>query len=110
MCTASFNGWVSFDADGNIEQDMSGIGYIYGLHYNSVEDIFKNTLAYFEEGILEGFTPKKNSIVEFNAINILYQEGQMSFPETCQWDFPPHWEMDIEITNIQYYTDEGEPV
>lgn len=38
--------------------------------------------------------------VDFLATNISRNEGQMSFPETGQWDFPPHIEMDIEVINI----------
>ena len=34
----------------------------------------------------------------FVLTNFKYQEGQQTFPETGQWDFPPHWEMDIELT------------
>jgi len=35
--------------------------------------------------------------VDFIAENVSYCDGQMSFPETGQWDFEPHYEMDLRV-------------
>jgi hypothetical protein len=41
-----------------------------------------------------------NCTVNFLVTNMSRNEGQMSFPETGQWDFPPYIEMDIEVIKI----------
>jgi len=88
--------------DGKICKDTSGIGYIFGLHSSEIESVCKEAIFYFEDELVE-FEKSDNCCVDFIAKNITHQEGQMTFPETGQWDFPPHYEMDITITKIEHF-------
>lgn len=35
-------------------------------------------------------------IVKYFVSNITFEQGQMSLPETGQWDFPPHFEFEVK--------------
>ena len=92
----SFEFWAVL-TDGELEDEMYGIGIINGLHYNQIDELHNDLKDYIID--LKDDYPL-NCIIDFLATNISYNEGQMSFPETGQWDFPPHYEMDIQV--IQY--------
>ena len=89
----SFEFWAVL-TDGELGDEMYGIGIINGLHYSQLDDIHKELKDYIID-LKDDYPP--NCIIDFLATNISYSEGQMSFPETGQWDFPPHYEMDIQV-------------
>ena len=101
----SFTGWLMYDDDGTIDRSCSGMGYVYGLHCGELEDILDAAISYFEDGDFE-FEGIKFGMVDFIATKVIKQDGQMSFPETGQWDFPPHWEMDIRVTGVTLFEHE----
>ena len=106
MKNNSFTGGLMYE-DGVIDKTCSGMGYVYGLHYGKLDDIFEAAISCFEEeGLVENFEPIVNGYVRFTATNVSWDEGQMSFPEAGQWDFPPHWEMDITIDNVDMFPED----
>jgi hypothetical protein len=106
MKDKSFTGWLVYD-DGVIDKSCSGIGYIYGLHCSDLDGVFDAVVRYFEDGDFE-FEAIEHGSVDFIATNVIHQDGQMSFPETGQWDFPPHWEMDIEVAKVELFKHEDQ--
>ena len=55
---------------------------------------------YFKDDIEEFYkenSPDEYGILLIKISNISYDSGQISFPETGQWDFPPHYTYDIEL-------------
>ena len=97
----SFTGSVFINEDGTIDEECSGIFMIYGLNYNCLDDIFKEAMVYIGE-ILNDLDHENIHLLEFKATNVNYDDGQISFPESGAYDYPPHWEMEIEITNTVY--------
>ena len=102
----SFTGWLMYEG-GVIDKSCSGMGYVYGLHCGELDDIFKAALSYFEDGDFE-FEEIEFGMVDFTATKVVHQDGQMSFPETGQWDFPPHWEMNITVTKVELFKHEDQ--
>lgn len=100
-----FTGYVMFNEDGSIDKESSGIKDIYGLHCGSLDEVLNSALGYFADNLVE-IEPIKGGCVTFTAKNVVHQDGQMTFPETGQWDFPPYWEMDISIDEVTIYTKE----
>ncbi len=78
--------------------DCISIGIINGLSLSSVlkiqETLDDLILNDFDVDCLDEFGAFE---VNFIAENVSYCEGQMTFPETGQWDFEPHYEMDLRI-------------
>lgn len=106
MSSGSFEGLVWYE-DGEVSKDgMSYMTLVNGLEYLILDDLFEEALSYFtEEGILD-FEPPRSGCVTFKATNIHYDKGQMTFPETGQWDYCPHWEMDIEVLEVEKFPEE----
>ena len=103
----SFEGIVWYDdGEANPDPDMSFMTIVNGLNYGELDDMFKSALIYFIDEIVEGLEPPKSGCVTFRATNISYDEGQMTFPETGQWDFCPYWEMDIQVLKVESFGDE----
>ncbi len=103
---ASFQFWV-FLTDGEIQDEMYSIGILNGINACEIDDL---TIEMIEEvkdsyDLKKDFPPK--CVIYFTAENITSMEGQMSFPETSQWDFPPYIEMDVYVTYIEGYPGEG---
>jgi len=102
----NFEFWAILECH-ELKEDMWGIGIINGLHYSELDEIHDA----LKEEILESFDVEKdfppNCSIDFIAKNVSHQEGQMSFPETGQWDFPPHYEMDISVIKINPFPDEA---
>lgn len=74
-----------------------GIGMINGLDYRAIEDMRRDLLESMEAYVVDAEVPEGAVMANFEASNFSYEEGQQTFPETCQWDFPPHWEMDLKF-------------
>jgi len=98
---AWFDAWAILD-NGELNGELSGreetgIGSIHGVEFEWVREIYDNgeLWCYMEQ--VEIDPPANAIVVNFKVSNLSAQEGQMSFPETGQWDFPPHTEMDIEV-------------
>ncbi len=88
--------WAVLDCSGKFShRDEAGIGIVHGVDYGQVEYMLDEVISYMEDADFDA--PKGADIVSFRLENFSHQEGQMTFPETGQWDFPPHWEMDIEV-------------
>ena len=99
----SFEGWAML-IDGKLEDEMYGIGLINGVHYGYLDEILnslKESIEVYLADIIDDLP--FNCSVDFCATNISRNNGQMSFPETGQWDFKPYMEMDIEVINISIY-------
>ena len=107
----SFEGIVWYD-DGksNPDPDMSFMTVVNGLQYLQLEDMFKGALSYFTDDGLLDLEPPKSGYVTFKATNISYDKGQMTFPETGQWDFCPYWEMDIQVLTVESFGEVGQYV
>jgi len=99
-------GWILFD-DHKIDEECSGIGMVYGVHMGHVEQIFEEAIRDINVNNIE-IDLSGTGCVNFEINNITYCEGQMTFPETGQWDFPPHWEFDFKVLEIERFDDEGE--
>jgi len=93
----SFEFWATL-VDHELRDEMYGIGIIYGIHSSEFDQIHEELKDYIRE-IIEDFPP--NCTINGMAKNVTYEEGQMSFPETGQWDFPPHYDMDISVVKVE---------
>lgn len=67
---------------------------VNGIEFNMVDGASDEMMAepseYFE------WLKPGTWIVKYFVSNVSHEPGQMSFPETGQWDFPPHFEFDIK--------------
>jgi len=94
----SFDFWVQLDGH-KIADEMYGIGIINGLHFAEIDQFHDELKDMFEDNFeYEDFPP--HCTIDLVANNVVFQEGQMSLPETGQWDFPPHYEMDISVKKV----------
>lgn len=99
-------GWAFFQ-DGVIENEdgVADIGMVHGsMHYHDIGRIFDEVLEddrFFDA--LEGHDLMGEGIVGFEITNISWDDGQMTFPETGQWDYPPHWEYGVTIVEIERF-------
>lgn len=111
MNEARIEGWLMY-IDGKIDRECSGAGMIYGVHYGQVEQIIDEAVEYFSDyfadDLPEDYEISGNGIIDFEIKNISYFDGQMSFPETGQWDIAPHWEFDAKITKHEKYEKHAE--
>lgn len=73
------------------------IGEVHGLDFHLVEQFYKNDDLIHSLQELEIEWEDENQPVEIKVHSLSWFEGQMSFPETNQWDFPPSWEFELEI-------------
>jgi len=84
------------------ELSLDIITLMYGNNVN-LNNVFYGLLE--DQGFIDGieaFLHDENlelgdSGLELKISSLSKQEGQMSHPETGQWDFPPYWECDIEL-------------
>jgi len=93
--------------DGKISphEDELCVGLIHNVEWLVVTKILED-LENLHESISEIKLPpvkKPDTRISatFKVFNIQHVEGQMSFPETGQWDFLPHWEYDVELIFIE---------
>ena len=90
--TPSLNSWIIINKDGSTE--TGGTGMINGVDFNQVCQMEGNIYEEMEN-ILEDIKIPKDAIgASFLMSDFVHEEGQMTFPETGQWDFPPHWTME----------------
>jgi len=76
-------------------------GIEQGVIFGAEDDLFESL-----EALLEGKEiPEKAFGVSVIVSNFCHEDGQMTFPETGQWDFPPYWEMDMKIKGFDVTTD-----
>lgn len=99
--------WILVDKDGaTTSQEEFGIGIINGFDFGLVcaaeKDIFESVRDYFDDSDI----PENTVSALFRVTNIIHNDGQMTFPETGQWDFPPHWEMDLEFIKFESIPDD----
>lgn len=80
--------------------DEMGISMIYGFGLDEIESMKSNIFEEME--CAEFVAPDDATSIRFRIGNFAHQAGQMSFPETGQWDFPPHWEMECVVIGIDY--------
>lgn len=101
--------------DGSIDRDCSDAGMIWGVHYAKVSEILDEAIKNFGDwftdyaesiglndpyDILEG-----HGMISFNITNINWDEGQQSFPEEGLWDYLPHWEFSVEVTDHKKFVE-----
>ena len=94
---AWFEAWAILENGELSDKDETGIGTIHGVEFEWIREIYDNgeLWCYMEQ--VEIDPPANAIVVNFRVSNLSAQEGQQSFPETGQWDFPPHTEMDVEV-------------
>ena len=101
-CSATVEGWILI-YEGELQYDETmGLGKINGVQFQTCCDLLENDLIKDAIEDTDFKAEKRDGVVEFVITNLKWDKGQMSFPETGQWDFPPHWEFDIEITKTEY--------
>lgn len=88
-----FEAWALLDANGKVSdcEEERGIGVIYGVDLETVLEISKTLWIN-----LEIEEKPEATLVNFKVTNITHEEGQQTFPETCQWDFLPYFEYHVE--------------
>lgn len=93
-----FEAWAIL-VDGKINPDFDddefGIGLVHDLNFGDLQYAMRDLFDYMLD--MDITPPDGAYCVNFRVTNLSHESGQMSFPETGQWDFPPHWEMDVEI-------------
>ena len=101
----SLEGWGLFSKHGLFHKDEIGLGIINGVNF----EVCCQLLEELKDSLEDFFKPEeeKEGLIEFTISNLSWDDGQMTFPETGQWDFPPHWEYDIEITKTEYFPEES---
>lgn len=108
MSNASLEGWLLYSR-GEIERDVSGAGMIYGVHAGAIDNILNELIDnfgdYFDGQMQNDCELTESGCIDFKLENIHWNEGQMSFPETGQWDFAPHWEFNAKITKHEKWPD-----
>lgn len=108
---SSLEGWLWFE-NGKLDKECSGVGMIYKAYYGTIESILKDLYYAYSDYIDDEETLDKileykgGVIVDYLISNMVHQDGQMTFPETGQWDFPPYWELDFKILKIKYINGE----
>lgn len=105
-----------FYSDGKIDRDCSSAGMLYGVHYGQVEELLENLFDnFYDHGTdyFEGLAADDeevrltgNGCIDFELTNLSWFDGQMSFPETCQWDIAPHWEFDFKVVKHEKFNEE----
>jgi hypothetical protein len=100
---SSFEFWAIIE-DSKLDDDMYGIGIINGIHAATLDQIHEELKHYILD-LIDRFP--SHSVVDFIAENVCHEGGQMSFPETGQWDFPPHYSMDIKVVKVKEYEKES---
>lgn len=95
----SFEFWAVIE-NGEIHDDMYGIGLMNGIHSSEIESLTAEIDTYLAVSIDEF---PDNATLHFLATNVFFEEAQQTFPETCALDFPPHWEMDVEIIKTELF-------
>ena len=87
------DGEVNFD---NLSKDDLVIGLINGVEFHQVinmeSDLYESAVEEIPDKL-----PDDAISIKFIASGFCHQEGQMTFPETGQWDFPPYWEVHIQL-------------
>ncbi len=81
--------------DGEIDIGAMVVTMINQMDEPMMSGILVDIEGYAEEAEIN--IPAETFGVKFKATKFSHHQGQMSFPETCQWDFPPHWEMDFNL-------------
>lgn len=97
----TITGWGMFNKDGLYHKDEIGLGMINGVEFQTCCEILEGLKDGLED--IGGIELGKEGIIHFLVKDIHWDDGQMTFPETGQWDFPPSWWYDIEITKIEYF-------
>jgi hypothetical protein len=109
MAESKIEGWIMY-SDGVIDKDCSGAGMIYGVRYFAVAQIIDELIKYFgdyfSDEFPEDYELNGNGCISFELTNISFFEGQISFPESGQWDIAPHWEFYAKITKHEKWEDE----
>ena len=96
--------WILVENGKPLDTDYSGISSAIGLNPGECDDIHRDLWVSMHDTVLEKTFPPGTLCVNFVASNLVHQEGQMSLPETGQWDFLPYWEHDIEMTGVEVLT------
>jgi len=87
-------------------EDEYGIGVVNGLSYDMITDAKKDIFESMQCELNEISIPSGAFSAEFTATEFSHEEGQMTFPETGQWDFAPHWEMKLKLNGFSCMPDE----
>ncbi|MBT9173885.1 MAG: hypothetical protein DDT21_02291 [Syntrophomonadaceae bacterium] len=97
-----FNAWAIVH-DGEIAtKDEIGIGVIYGYDFAAMNDLLTSGELYEAMCLDKIEIPNGAIAINFRGTNLYRESGQQTFPETGQWDFPPCWMFDLEITGFDY--------
>jgi len=94
MSEGTIDGWVMTSG---VYTDLCDIGMINGVKFCDAwaihEQLQNDIYDFICDEDMQG-----DRLIEFTLSNISFNDGQMSFPETGQWDFPPHFEFVFTVT------------
>lgn len=92
--------WIS--AGGTI--DWACLGMVYGVHSGCLEALESQVYKYYSDFVdTEELDENLDYEINFVLSNIHWDEGQMTFPETGQWDFAPSWQFDFkEVSRVAH--------
>ena len=94
MSNNSIDGFILTN---NGEVDLVGLGIVNGVTLGVASAIYEQLNDEVVDH-LEGVNIDGDRVLDFTLSNISFMDGQMSFPETGQWDFPPYFEFDLTVT------------
>ena len=92
--------------DGKPDSDLLCIGLVRNMLWDELSAAYEDLKEEVVEMGME--IPDGAYGVVLHLKGMEWRPGQMSFPETCQWDFPPHYEFDIEIVRFDKQMKTGE--
>jgi hypothetical protein len=65
--------------------------FIFEIYGKATIDILEE----IEQNCIDNFEEIFNKGEGSYLFEVTREEGQISFPETGQWDFPPYWELNL---------------
>ncbi len=98
-----FDAWaIIYDGKVTESKDEIGIGVVSGYTFQVMADLLDSGELYEAMCLDEIEIPDGAIAINFRGTNLYREEGQMTFPETGQWDFPPYWMFDLKVTGFDY--------
>ena len=89
------------------EKEECAVGMINGIEQSVIFGADEDTFETLEALLTDREIPSGVTGVVVTVSKFHFEEGQMTFPETGQWDIAPYWEMDMAIKHFEIATDDG---
>ena len=94
MSDGTIDGWLMLTND---VVEYLHVGMIIGVEFNVASTINDQLVNDITDYLCDEDTSGCR-LIKFTISNISFNNGQMSHPETGQWDFLPHFEFDLTVT------------